>query len=315
MALANFSKVGRQKTMTELLCSQDLTEGIHHELRWIAAINILLSFTAFVGNATFLVSLKKVSSLHPPSKLLFRTLATTDLCVGIIAQPLTAVALMPEVKQHIQVCRCVSAIRFLAAYPLCMVSMLTSTAITVDRLFALSLGLRYRQVVTLKRTYLAVTFFWVLSIVFTGTSFVSTRVTPWYWFIVVSSSLAISAFSYAKIFLLLRHNQNRVNSRVFWQRQQNQAFGSPNAEVYTKTVFTILWVQMALFVCYVPYSIVGLIIRKKTSVSIVFIWRCAGTLLFCNSSLNPALYFWKMRAVKIAVKETIRNTCFFRGCS
>ena len=35
---------------------------------------------------------------------------------------------------------------------LCAVSLLTSTAISVDRLLALLLGLRYRQVVTVRRT-------------------------------------------------------------------------------------------------------------------------------------------------------------------
>ena len=44
-------------------------------------------------------------------------------------------------------------------------SLLTLTAISVDRLLALLLGLRYRQVVTLKRTCLTVAVIWAISVV------------------------------------------------------------------------------------------------------------------------------------------------------
>ena len=53
----------------------------------------------------------------------------------------------------------------LAAYTFCGVSLLTLTAISVDRLLALLLGLRYRQVVTVKKTYIAILAFWIVSVV------------------------------------------------------------------------------------------------------------------------------------------------------
>ena len=49
---------------------------------------------------------------------------------------------------------------------LCTISSLTLTAISVDRLLALLLGLRYRQVVTLKRAFLVIVSFWTVSTVF-----------------------------------------------------------------------------------------------------------------------------------------------------
>ena len=52
-----------------------------------------------------------------------------------------------------------------------LVSLLTMTAISVDILFALQLGLRYRQVVTHRRTCISVTGFWILSIVGASTIF------------------------------------------------------------------------------------------------------------------------------------------------
>ena len=55
---------------------------------FITALNIFLSIFATLGNALILVALRKVSAIHPPTKLLFRCLAVTDLCVGLISQPL-----------------------------------------------------------------------------------------------------------------------------------------------------------------------------------------------------------------------------------
>ena len=53
--------------------------------------------------------------------------------------------------------------RNLAATVPLVVSLLTMTAISVDRLQAVLLGLRYRQVVTFKRVYVAVIALWVYS--------------------------------------------------------------------------------------------------------------------------------------------------------
>ena len=55
---------------------------------FLIALNIFLSITATLGNALILVTLRNVSSIHPPTKLLFRCLAVTDLCVGLLGQPL-----------------------------------------------------------------------------------------------------------------------------------------------------------------------------------------------------------------------------------
>ncbi|XP_015772341.1 PREDICTED: melatonin receptor type 1A-like [Acropora digitifera] len=313
MTFNRYSKlVVNQATLTELLCSAQLTEGIHNELRWISFVNILLSITTVFGNATVLLALSKVSALHPASKLLFRTLAATDFCVGVISQPLTIVSIMSQVHGQFNVCRYASTVRFLTSYVLCTMSLLTTAAINLDRLLALSLRLRYRQFVTLKRMYVIVTAFWVLTMAFSVMSLISARITSWFFNIVLLSCFIISGISYAKIFRILHHNQTQVNSLSVYQMQPNPD-RTPNTEVYKKTVCTIFWVQIGLVVCYVPFIIIGLILRKNQTTPIVLAWRCAGTLLFFNSSLNPVLYCWKMSSVKTAMKETVRKICCNRS--
>ena len=55
------------------------------------SFNIILSITAFLGNALILIALRNVSSLYPPTKLLFQCLAMTDFGVGLTSQPFYAI--------------------------------------------------------------------------------------------------------------------------------------------------------------------------------------------------------------------------------
>ena len=118
----------------------------------IAAVNIVLSITASLGNILILIALRKVTSIHPPTKLLFQCLAITDLGVGLISQPLIATLMLLVHNIDIKIWNVLFSYLF---WPLsiafCGVSVFTSTALSVDRLLALFLGLRYRHVVTLKR--------------------------------------------------------------------------------------------------------------------------------------------------------------------
>ena len=147
------------------ICSPSLIGGLQSASVYFAVVNIFLSITAFLGNSLTLVALHKESSLHPPSKLLYRCLATTDLLVGLVAQPLNAAYLMSVVQEHWSLCRYVRDATYITAYVLFLVSLMTMTAISVDRLLALLLGLRYKQIVTLKRTYIIVTTFRVFTLV------------------------------------------------------------------------------------------------------------------------------------------------------
>ena len=148
MALKNFTE-DDSKTVEDLSCSAEFFRGVDCQLIFISALKIFLSITAFLVKTLILVALLKETSLHPPSKLLYRNLAITDLCVGIIADPLAVTHLTSVVKKRWDICYYAYLAENLSGYTYNYVQCLTLTAITVDRLLALLLGLRYRQIVTL----------------------------------------------------------------------------------------------------------------------------------------------------------------------
>ena len=310
METANFTGGEQQKTFQQLLCSAGLTDKRSGQLAFLSVLNSFLSVTAFLGNALILIALHKESSLHPPSKLLLRCLATTDLCVGLISEPITVAYLMSVVNEHWNICPHLTAASFITSHMLCGVSVGTLTAISVDRLLALLLGLRYRQIVTLKRTYVIVITLWVFPALLSTMWFWNPSITFLYHIIGISLSITISIFSYTKIFFTLRHHQNQVQDLVQQPNQNNQL----NIARYKKAVSTAVWVQLTLVVCYLPYGVVtALATSGGRSSSISNAWFYAVSLVYINSSINPILYYWKIEEVRQAVKDTIRQVlchCF-----
>ena len=253
MALKNFTEDENHKTVQGLFCSAEFVRGVESELIFLSALNIFFSVTAFLGNTLILVALHKETSLHPPSKLLYRNLAITDLCVGIITEPLSVTYWTSVVNERWDICYYAERAGDYSGSILCAVSLLTVTAISVDRLLALLLGLRYRQVVTFRRTCITVTGFWILSIVGASTLFLNRRITSWCLYIVSALCLVTTIFAYAKIFVTLRHNQIHVQNHVA-QGQPSQAIPL-NIARYRKAVYSALWVQGTLGICYIPYNI------------------------------------------------------------
>ncbi|XP_078384646.1 adenosine receptor A3-like [Oculina patagonica] len=279
-------------------------------IEFFSALNIFLSITATVGNALILVALKNVSSIYPPTKLFFRCLAVTDLCVGLIVQPLYATSILSLIiEMNVNVLYYVHNVWGATTFILCGVSGSTSSAISVDRLLALLLRLRYRHVVTLRRVRVVITCFWLIA---------ASGGLLWVWrkkianmeaSVLLILCLVTSIFCYTRIHLKLRHQQA--------QRQNNVPHGQQNGEGiplnvarYRKTVSSIMWVQLALVACYVPWGIVAVLDANGIEHELVTLFT-TETLVFLNSSLNPILYCWKIREVKQAVKSTIRQLfCF-----
>ena len=272
----------------------------------IAAVNIVFSITASLGNILILIALRKVTSIHPPTKLLFQCLAITDLGVGLISQPLMAtLMLLVDNILNIMFSHLLSSL----SITFCGVSVFASTALSVDRLLALFLGLRYRHVVTLKR---------IRAVLACGCLALLLTVLVWNFrtktariiiTIYLTLCLIISLFSYTKIVLRLRQHQSSVRDNA--QQGQANTGGSPlNLERYKKTVVSVALVQLALVICYFPFNMFNTLIHLKgIHPNICFLLDFTTALLLLNSSLNPFLYCWRVKEIRQAVKATIRRFC------
>ena len=285
---------------------------------FLTALNIFLSIFATLGNVLILVALRNVSSIHPPTKLLFRCLAITDLSVGLLCQPLYVyvwyITISLDIGNRIVE---LAYVYLFIIFVLVAVSILTSAAISVDRLLALLLGLRYRHVVTLCRVRVLIACVWFIAV--SNASLFCVALILFHDKLQLASlwtlrafaifSIIVSTFSYSKIFFTLRHQQAQVEDHV--QPEQSSRVRSVlNIARYKKTVYSVAWIQFAMLACYGPYIVMVFLLQFGNiddSIEIRIADEFSLCLVFLNSSLNPVLYCWRIKDVRREVQNTIRK--------
>ena len=273
-----------------------------------AAVNVFLSITATLGNVLILVTLYKVSSVQAPTKLLLRSLIVTDLCVGVVVQPLfVPLLLYPDFMTKINIFIPIFLAQTGLSFTLCPVSFLTATAMIIDRFLALTLRLRYRSVVNLPRVRVAIALCWLIGI-YNG-------LTSIFWSHPITLKqiagcfvlwMCISLTSYTMICLTLRKQRVQVQEINGPLSSNSGTFPSCLA-IYKKTLSSIAWVQLALAACNFPFLILvfNKMARNSRGEKDNILWMSAVTLIYFNSSINPFLYWWKMKQIRRAAKVTV----------
>ena len=150
--------------MAEQYCNQVLEEFLqlarYRESFFfsLCVSNFAFSLVTSLGNILVIRALFKASSIPANVKNLFLSLAFSDLGVGLVSQLMAgiifAVILNTASKQDYNLtslCPTVINLWLYLFFFLCAASLLTLTTIAFDRLLAVSLHLRYQELVTSKR--------------------------------------------------------------------------------------------------------------------------------------------------------------------
>ena len=280
----------------------------------ISALNLPIWILILSGNSIILVALNRDTSLHPPSKLLFRNLAFTDLCVSLVTQPLYILHYMIIAYERWDICPLTQKLSHITTYLLCGVSLMTVCAISVDRLLALLTGTRYRHVVTLTRVRISLLFLWIFCLSTSITLLLksSARIYSVISAICIALGLGTSTFCYAKIFVILRGHQKKISGNRD-QGSNNNRFSvtrsSINLNQYRRSVSTALWINLTLIACYSPIALV-LVLRSIPSISFsafIVSFGAAPSLVYLNSLLNPILYYWRIKELRAEVKNILKT--------
>ena len=144
------------------------------------------------------------------------------------------------------------------------ISLLTITAIGVERYLALKLHLRHQEVVTVRRVVYVLVLIWVCSIVaaysclWYGAILFYKAASP-----VIVMCLLINIFVYQKLYRVCRVHHARIRDQaMFLDEQLHQR---AIAEVrFRKSVKTILLILLALILCYLPFCCFTLAIITVT---------------------------------------------------
>ena len=273
-----------------------------------ATVNAICAIVATLANILVFSVIRKTTSLHLPSKMLLCSLILTDLGVGLVSQPSFAVFLIAKAN-NLPSIRCSCTIFFaVTTCILSSVSLVTITAISLDRYIAFCVHLRYREIVTAKRVCLVLVALWSFGVFYGCT---------WVWNTVLYSRLALVTFSvsflvtslaYTKIYRGLR-NRRKLQMQDHGQVQIRQDSGSRLDLVqYRRSTSNMLWIYGLFIMCYLPY-LCAMAVRQfvERTAFVQCILEFTVTIMLLNSCLNPFLYCFRLPEIRAEVLQTLRK--------
>ena len=260
--------------------------------------NAFSAYTAIILNILTIHAMRKTSSLPKPLKMLLLNLAVSDLGVGLLAQPLYIAKIAKPTYSTIMAFTIITNLFLTASFFLVV-------AISVDRFLAIHLHLRYQQLVTHKRVVAVVISIWTLSVLFVPLKFYLKR-----YFVVMAVIFGIcfiiTGIIYSRMFFTARHHANQIQVLLIQVAQNSQI---ESAARKRKSAISMFYVYLVFLVCYLPeYCVeVSYLIQSPPSTALDGVYLYSWTLVFLNSSLNPVIYGWKMRHIRHAMIDVLRN--------
>ena len=268
--------------------------------------NIFLCYTAIMLNIVTIHAIRTTPSLPKTLKTLLLSLAVSDVGVGLVNQPFYISLLIKWSQENNPTCDTYKAF-YLVAHFFSLASFCSVVALSVDRFLAIHLHLRYQELVTHKRVVAVVISIWVLSVFF---SWVSLNILSLIILIIGIIGVILTTMAYIRIYLSVRRHKNHI--QALQVQQVAQADEVAIFSSLAKSAVCIFYVYLVFLVCYLPYFLVLVAIEMKGP-NVVFkrFYLSSITLVCLNSSLNPVIYCWKMRHIRHAVINILRNMSWF----
>ena len=269
-------------------------------------VNLALAFVAITGNALVLYGVWKTPSLRSPSILLLCGLASTDFSVGVIAQPIfIARSFVGLFSRSVNLKLIFIKIYTMIALCLCGVSLALMTGISIDRLIAIHKPLQYPNIVTSSRVTRIIVAIWIVSTLAASSEFWEERVLFASLCSYILISLSISIICHATMYKIMRRHRLQIHSQI-------RAFDDRNARTIRiislrKSVFNAYVLFIVLIICYCPYLVVCIVYFIGKASELKLGRLLSSTVVFLNSALNPLLYCWRIREIRLAVLRTFRK--------
>ena len=269
----------------------------------ICVVNLALAFVAIFGNALALYGVWKTPSLRSPFILLLCGLAITDFSVGVIAQPIFIARRFVDLfSRSVNLKLIFEKIFVMIALCLCGVSLAMMTGISIDRLIAIYKPLQYPSIVTSSRVTRIFVAIWIVAIFAASSNFWERQVLLAFICSAVLICLSISIICNVAMYKIMRRHRLQIRSQI-------QAFDDRNIHIISlrKSVFNAYIIFIVLVICCCPYLVVFIVYFFGKAGELKLEFPLSSTMVFLNSALNPILYCWRIREIRLVVLRTFRK--------
>ena len=283
-------------------CAMNEADPLYSSVIVNCVFNAFSAYTAIMLNILSIHAIRKTSSLTKPLKALLLSLAVSDFGVGLLAQPLFIAEMVNSTNSTAGIAFNIIAILLSNA------SFFNVVAISVDRFLAIHLHLRYQELVTHKRVVTAVILIWVLCFSFPLILIVSSKkIVSIVCLAILGFCFMITAMVNCKIYYTVQHHRNQIQVQRVQVAQNVQITESAGRQ--RKSALSTFHVFLVFLVCHLPEYCV-LIAREIFMPSTALtqgLQAYSVTLVFLDSSLNPIIYCWKMKHIRLAMVDVLRN--------
>ena len=301
--------------MAEEYCSQMLDtfwKLVHHSRSSILAFcvsHFTFSLVATLGNLLVIRALIKASTIPANVRKMFISLAFSDLAVGLLPQLMDAIIYAVVWKMASGgdnlafLCPTVLSVLSYFVYSLIAASFLNVTVIAGARLLAVSLHLRYQELVTARRLTTVLVSVWIISCVFPILYILFPKEIEMVTAIISLIGYALTTVAYVRIYKVVKYHQNQIYSQNQLQNAQTR-----EAHRQRKSAYNSLFVSVVFLACYFPFFPCTILYETNTSEISFLVAQVASVFLIClNSSLNPIVYCWRYREIREIVKSTVKK--------
>lgn len=273
-------------------------------------LSLFFAIIATGSNLLVLVAIRRTPSLHSPSNTLLFGLALADLGVGLIVHPLYFALILGKITRNEGVfCQAGITIEVIAN-ALCIISLLTVTAVSLDRYLALRLHLRYKELITIKRVIIVIGIIWLIGAYSGSLWLYKPEMVKGNVMIIIAVCLLAATFSYTKIYRVVSrviHTEMTLKCAVEQRTDENVREQAANMAKFKSHALSTFLVYCLVILCYLPYFCVVVVITVTgPSIPKRFSYEVTSILVFINSSLNPLVYCWRLQDIRNAVRKTVK---------
>lgn len=279
----------------------------------LCILSLVFAVVAAFGNLLVIPALLKASSIPPNLKRLLLSLAFSDLVVGMFVQPMFGIIIAVMLKTASSgnydfelFCPTILTVCYFFMLLLACASFLSIIGVALDRLLAISLHLRYQELVTTNRIYISLVAIWMISVVAAFVFISLPKDNNLVQAIVDFSGLLLATVSYIHIYKIVRYHRNQIQS---WQLQLQTSQGRERLR-QSKSAYNTLFAYGVFLGCYLPVLLSVILSKTKGNrriPSIVMVHNFTEFLVLLNSSLNPLIYFWRFSEIRGIVKRNIKE--------
>ena len=272
-------------------------------------LNFVFSLVATLGNLLVIRALMKASTIPATVKKMFLSLAFSDLAVGLLPQLMTAIISAVMLKMASSgddlafFCPTVLILLSYFQYLLAIASFLNVIVIAFDRLLAVSLHLRYQELVTPIRVTIVLVSLWLTSCVAASLYTFLPKGIAMALAVIIVIGCVLTTLAYVRIYKVVKYHRNQIYSQNQLQNAQTR-----EAHRQRKSAYNSLFVSVVFLACYFPFLPCTMLYMTNTSeISFLMALFVSIFLIYLNSSLNPLVYCWRYREIRQIVKKTVKK--------